>query len=342
MLSFMLPISRRFAAIATASLMTLSVAACSGESGSDDAEVGDGVSGKEIYLVAAGDVNPWAKAYNAVIVERLEEEGAEVTYLQDPFDPQVQVQNLDRAIAAKPYAIMLLGLDYRALTPSLTRAKSAGIPVVNMSSPAEPAGDLVALSVESNNPQLGTFAAQNVIDGLAAQGKDEGNVIVITGTSGTQMSDLRLEAFQEELEGAPGLNVVAVEDGNWDQATSQEIASQLFAKYASEGGIQAAYGMADNQALGIVQAAKQAGLEVGGSDGLIVTGSNCYQAGLQAIQAGEMYGTGTQSPIVEANFTADEALKFFNGDEVETTQFAPEERITAENVQDAIDAEICP
>ncbi|WP_460717023.1 sugar ABC transporter substrate-binding protein, partial [Nocardioides ginsengisegetis] len=282
------------------------------------------MSGKEIYLVGAGDVNPWTKVYNSVIVKRLQAEGAKVTYLQDPFDPQIEVQNLDRAIAAKPYAIMLLGLDYRALTPSLTRAKQAGIPVVNMTSPATPAGELMALSVESNNPELGKFAAQNVIDGLAAQGKTQGNVIAITGTAGTEMANLRIEAFRKELATVPGLNLVAVEDGNWDQATSQKIAQQLFAKYASQGGIQAAYGMADNQALGIIQAAKQAGLSVGGADGLVVSGSNCYQAGLEAIKAGEMFGTGTQSPITEANFTVDEALKFFNGEKVETTQYAPE------------------
>lgn len=327
-----------------AACLALSLAGCSGDSDAKGggSGVGDGVSGKKIYLVGAGDVNPWTKAYNAVIVERLEAEGAKVTYLQDPFDPQIEVQNLDRAIAAKPYAIMLLGLDYRALTPSLNRAKQANIPVVNMTSPAKPAGDLMSLSIESNNPELGKFAAQNVIDGLAAQGKTEGNVIAITGTAGTEMSNLRLEAFKKELQTVPGLKLVAVEDGNWDQATSQKIAGQLFAKYASQGGIQAAYGMADNQALGIIQAAKQAGLKVGGTDGLVVTGSNCYQAGLEAIKSGEMYGTGTQSPITEANFTVDQALKFFNGEKVETTQYAPEERITKENVQKAIDEGVCP
>ena len=337
---------KRAAVSLAAGALALSLVAC----GSDDSDGSasqadaptDGVTGKSIYLVGVGDVNPWTKVYNELIIERLEDEGAEVTYLQDPFDPQVQVQNLDRAIAAQPDAIMLLGLDYRALTPSLTRAKQANIPVINMNSPAAPAEDLMALSVESDNPALGRFAAQNIIEGLAAQGKTTGNVIAVTGTAGTQMVIDRMDAFTEELATAPGLKLVEIEDGNWDQATSQEVAQQLFAKYASQGGIQAVYGMADNQALGVIQAAKQAGLPVGGDDGLIVTGSNCFVSGLEAIKAGEMYGTATQSPQIEANYTADQALKFFSGEDLPAKLMAPEERITAENVQKALDDGICP
>jgi len=69
-----------------------------------------------------------------------------------------------------------------------------------------------------------------------------------------------MEVFEKTLaEKAPKLKLVAVEDGNWDQTISQKIARQLFAQYQSNGGIQGAYGMADNQAVGIIQAAKEAG-----------------------------------------------------------------------------------
>ena len=61
--------------------------------------------------------------------------------------------------------------------------------------------------------------------------------------------------------------------------------------------------MADYMALPIVQAAKQAGCEVGGDDGLIVTSSNCFKVGIDAIKAGELYGTATEDPgtIAEAD-----------------------------------------
>ncbi|MFW0775385.1 sugar ABC transporter substrate-binding protein [Paenarthrobacter nitroguajacolicus] len=300
------------------------------------------VSGMNVYLVGAGDVNPWTKIYNAVVIEGMEAKGAKVTYLQDPFDPQVQVQNLDRAVAAKPDLIMLLGLDYRALTPGLTRAQTAGIPVINMTSPPKPADDLFALSVESDQVSLGKFAAQNIIEGLKKQGVSKGNVIAITGTAGTEQVSVRLEAFKKELATVEGLDLVAVEDGNWDQATSQRLAQQLLAKYASKGGIQAAYGMADNQALGIIQGAKQAGTTVGGDKGLVVSGSNCYMSGLESIKAGELFGTASESPEEEAKYTVEMTLKYLAGEDLPKKLFAPESRITAANVQAALDGKICP
>jgi ABC-type sugar transport system substrate-binding protein len=165
---------------------------------------------------------------------------------------------------------------------------------------------------------------------------------MITGNGGLNQVGVRIDAFKQELAKTPGLKVVAVEDGNWDLATSQKIAQQLFAKYRGQGGIQAAYGMADNQAIGIVAAAKQAGMKIGGPDGLIVTGSNCYQAGLQAIKAGQMFGTATQSPGEEAKFTSDLVIKYLNGEQIPPRSYAPESRITRANVNKMIGAKACP
>lgn len=304
---------------------------------------GGGPAGKTIYYVGVGDLNPWSKAFNHGVMEPLEEEGADVTYLQDPFNPQVQVENLNRAIAAKPDLIILLGLDYPSLVPGLTRAQAADIPVFNMSSPATPAEELVTASIESNHTELGEFAAENLIEGLEDQGKREANVVAITGTAGLSQVQVRMEAFEKYLtENAPGLKLVAVEDGNWDQATSQKIASQLFAQYQSKGGIQGVYGMADNQALGVIQAADEAGMEVGGKEGLIVTGSNCFQVGLEAIEAGELFGTATQSPYTESEFASAEIIKWLDGEEIPVRSFTPEERVTAANVKQISKEGLCP
>jgi ABC-type sugar transport system substrate-binding protein len=304
---------------------------------------GGGPSGKSIYYIGVGDVNPWSKAFNHGVIEPLEEGGADVTYLQDPFNPQVQVENLNRAIAAKPDLIIILGLDYPSLVPGLTRAQAAEIPVFNMSSPATPAEELVTASIESNHTELGEFAAENLIEGLEDQGKTEGNVIAITGTAGLSQVQVRMEGFEALLaEKAPGLDLVAVEDGNWDQAASQKLASQLFAQYQSKGGVQAAYGMADNQALGVTQAAKEAGMEVGGKEGLIVSGSNCFQVGLEAIEAGELFGTGTQSPYTESEFASAEIIKWLDGEEIPVRSFTPEERVTAANVKEVSKEGLCP
>ncbi len=302
----------------------------------------DAVAGKDVYVVGAGDVNPWAKAHNHTIIDALEADGAKVTYLQDPYDVQKEVQNLNRAVSAKPDLIMLLAVDFRATVPALKRAQAAGIPVINMSDPPGPTEPYIAASVEADHAALGKAAAENIIEGLKKQGKTTANVIAITGTSSLEQVGVRMDAFKRQLATEPGYKLVAVEDGNWDQATTQKIAQQLFAKYAGQGGIQAAYGMADNQAAGIIQAAKQAGMKVGGKDGLIVTGSNCYRIGLESIKAGEQYGTATQSPSEEAKFVVEQAKKVLAGEEIPKRQQARETRVTAANVDQVLAANACP
>jgi ABC-type sugar transport system substrate-binding protein len=319
---------------------TTEASSTSEEASSDEGETttgpGGGAAGKNIYYVGAGDINPWSKTFNATIIDKLKEEGANVTYLQDPYDAQIEVENLNRAVAANPDLIIMLPIEYPGLVPGLTRAKAAGIPVINTTSSPGPAEDLFTADIQGNHKELGQFAAENIIEGLESQGKKEGNIIAITGNKSLSQIPERMGEFERVLaEKAPGLKLVAVEDGNWDQATSQKLAQQLFAKYQSQGGIQGAYGMADNQAVGIIQAAKEAGLKLGGKDGLIVTGSNCFQAGLEAIKNGEMWGTGSQSPTQEAAFVNEQVLKWLNGETIPVRQEAKETRVTKANLKEA-------
>ena len=132
----------------------------------------------------------------------------------------------------------------------------------------------------------------------------------------------------------PQYKVVAIEDANWDQATSAKDTQQLLSKYASQGGIQGAYGMADNMAVGIIQGAKQAGVPIGvAKKGLIISGSNCLAVGINAIKSGQEYGTGTQAPQVEAALAVKMGAQILQGKTPSPkVQYVQEQRITSANV----------
>lgn len=310
-------------------------------SSSSQAKPSGGASGKSVYLVSAGDVNAWQKNINHRIMDRLQAKGAKVTYLQDPFDPKVQVQNLNQAIAARPDLILIIADDDKAIIPSLHRAQTAKVPVINLNGrPDAGSNGLFAASLEADNRKLGQYAAENIVEGLQAEGRKTANVIAITGLAATNTVQDRMAGFRQALGKHPQYRLVATEDGNWDQVKSAQLAQQLFAKYRSQGGIQAAYGMADNQAVGIVQAARQAGLPLGvTSNGLIVTGSNCFKMGVDAIKAGDLYGTATQAPVPQGDFTADWVLKYLDGEQLPKTVYAPEDRVTKRNL--AQFADVC-
>ena len=64
--------------------------------------------------------------------------------------------------------------------------------------------------------------------------------------------------------------------------------------------------------------------------GLIVTGSNCLAVGINAIKAGQEYGTGTQAPQVEAALAVKVGAQILNGKTPSPkVQYVQEQRITA-------------
>jgi ABC-type sugar transport system substrate-binding protein len=189
------------------------------------------------------------------------------------------------------------------------------------------------MSVLSDNEKLGEFAAQNLIEGLRGQGRDSGDIIVLTGTKSMLVTQDRMRGFYRVLDTAPQYQVIDEQDANWDPQLSGTIAQQLLARHGRDG-VQAAYGMADYMALPIIEAAKQAGFPIGGEDGLIVTSSNCFRAGIDSIRAGELYGTATEDPGTIARQAADYVVRFLTGQNPPQSEIVQEERVTAENLDE--------
>jgi ABC-type sugar transport system substrate-binding protein len=306
--------------------------ASSEEGASNGGEEGESVEGKTVSLVTC-EPNVYCHAYNENLKRLLGERGVKVTQLSDNFEPELQNQHMDQAIAAKPDLIAVFASNADAIVPALARAKAAGIATANLDARlGEEGEEYVDFEIVADNHTLGKFAAENLIEGMEKAGYDKGRVIVVTGTMGTLIVEDRMEAFEEVMAEHPEFEVTDPQDGNWDPVESSKIALQLFTKYRSQGGVQGAYGMADYMAGGIIQAANQLGVKVGDKPGdTIVTASNCTPTGIPLMEKGELWGNATQSPIVESEQSAEKILEFLEGKEVPHNTTVKEERFTMEN-----------
>jgi len=293
------------------------------------------LSSKTVILVSCGPSNPWCKVYNERIVGLLKDAKVNVTVLENDLDPvQVNAQ-MAQAVAQKPDLIMVEPADDKSLIGAVKKAKAAGVAVLYMDSPADAAiMDDIALQVVADNYALGKHAGDNIIAGLKAQGRSEANVISITGSAGTQMVTDRQQGFMDAMATAPAYKVVEVVANNWDPVESGRQAQQLFAKYAAQGGIQGVRADADYMAIPVLEAARQAGMSLGGKDGLIVSGSTCSPEGIAAIRAGDMVGTATADPFSQGSASAEAAIKFLSGEPVEKTIMVTEYRVDAGNVDE--------
>ncbi len=323
--------SVRTAIAVGAVVLTSLTAACGSSSstsnGDSPSSAAGGLQGKTIALVGYGAASPWGAAFNKKFEAEVEAAGAKITDLTT-MDAGTQTQNFNQAISEKPDLIVSALLDTKAMVVPIQKAKQAGVPVLLFDAAPDPSVASDVMGVYSDNVTLGEAAAQNIVEGLKAQGRTSGNVIVLEGTASMLVTQDRMKGFNQIMAQNPSFKIVDTQDGNWDPTLSGQLAQQLFAKYGCDG-VQAAYGMADYMAVPIVQAAKQAGCKLGGSDGIIITGGNCFKAGIDAIKAGDMYGTATEDPITLADQTFQYMQQYFGGQNPPQTELVKEDRVTA-------------
>lgn len=297
------------------------------------------LQGKHVAFLGCATVITWCAKWDPSVVQALKGAGASVTeqLYQSQTNPAQQVGQLQQAITGKPDAIIVEPLAEPALVPQLIRAKAAHIPVVFAGSIVEPSimkQGLVQTTESVDHFKDGLFAAQALVRGLKAEGKTQGNIIMISGTPDDGGSSLAREAgFKAGLAKYPGFKLVSIADSNWDPTKAAQVTGPLLAKYANQGGVAGIYGIAGYVAVGAIQAAKQAGLKVGvPNKGIVFVGGNCSATSVKALQDGQLYADFTEIPTEEAVITAKATAAVIDGKTVPPVVSPTLNEITKENL----------
>ena len=290
--------------------------------------------GKRVMLLGTTNTNPYIGAWTATFTKFAAQAGMKVTNLSSNYDAAVQSQQIDDAIAQKFDIIVLCYVNDQAIVPALTRAKAAGIPVILWATPIKKEyEELFTSYVGTDHSELGRIAGENMVKGLAAEGKNKGQVIAVTGVAQQTNVAARMEAFRAVLAQNPGVELVAAEDGKWNTALTEKITGELLVRFNPRGGVDGIFAMADNQATGSIQAVESAGLNLGVADkGIVIVASNCMKDGIVHINSGQQYATATQIPTEEAEVTAKKVAAHFNGEKLNKYELVPVYGITKENV----------
>ncbi|HXL66731.1 MAG TPA: sugar ABC transporter substrate-binding protein [Xanthobacteraceae bacterium] len=256
--------------------------------------------------------------------------GLDVSVVQSPFDPALQAQQMDDAIAKKVDAIVMMIMSQKALVPALTRAKEAHIPVILINTPI-PQEELYTAFVGEDSGKMGAMAAKTMAEAL--KDRPSAKVAIIAGSMDEGIAPARVAAFKKEMESHPNISVVAVEETHWAPPEAERAAGQLLARFSGQGGLDGIYAMNDPLANGAVQGAQSAGVKLGAGKGeLVVVGGNCLAMGVADIEQGTMYGTLYHTPINMGHDTGNAVAKILKGEEVPKKQSRDPEIITKANV----------
>jgi ribose transport system substrate-binding protein len=137
-------------------------------------------------------------------------------------DVQGQIQQIQNLVNRGVDAIIVNPNDQAALNLALEDAVAQGIVVVAVDQEISAQG---VYNVAINQKEWAAESARWLAETLGG----EGNIILIEGFVGHPANEARMEGVEEVLAEYPNIQVVGRESGAWDQATAQQVVSDLFA-----------------------------------------------------------------------------------------------------------------
>jgi len=187
------------AALVSLALSVLSVAGCERH------------SKKEVYYLVAANLSlPYWQTAAAGFNKAAEQYKVSAQVVgPSGYDPQAELTELHKAIAAKPAGILISVADISVLQSEIDAAVSAGIPVITMDSDA--AGSRRLYFIGTNNLEAGRMGGQRVIQKLGGKGR----VVFFTFT-GQPNTEERLKGFKDAFAERPDIHIVDVVDVKGD------------------------------------------------------------------------------------------------------------------------------
>jgi ribose transport system substrate-binding protein len=136
------------------------------------------------------------------------------------YDPQAELAELQKAVAAKPAGILISVADVSVLGPAIDSAIGAGVPVITIDSDA--VGSKRLFFIGTNNLEAGRMGGHRVVEQLGGSG----NVVFFT-LSGQPNMEERLKGFKDVLDTRPNVHIVDVIDIKSDARTAFDKTQEL-------------------------------------------------------------------------------------------------------------------
>jgi ribose transport system substrate-binding protein len=123
----------------------------------------------------------------------------------DNYDAQAELQELNKAVAAKPAGILISVAEEGLLKPGIDAAITAGIPVITIDSDAPSSRRLYFIG--TNNRAAGHLGGERVAERMGGRGN-----VVFFSMPGQPNLDERLQGFKDVFASHPDIKIIDVVD----------------------------------------------------------------------------------------------------------------------------------
>ena len=291
-------------------------------------EFGEAVPVPEGYLTIGAVAKQFQNEYWRTLKEGYEEgaklageAGISVTVdvqaALDENDEKGQLAIVNNMINKKYSALLLSPISDGNLVPGVESDLEKNIPVLNVND------GLIANAPNFVGPkadQNGELAAEWIAEKLGG----EGQVAIVIGMPKAFAARQRTEGFENWMaENAPGIEIVAKQNADWDRQKSKDLADTWIKQYPD---LNAIFCNNDTMALGVVEAVKSSGKDI------LVVGVDGIGEAYDSIRRGELDATIDSFPFYKAQIAGEVMLRRLGGQEIPRVLWTPQALIDSENV----------
>ena len=263
---------------------------------------------KKIAFVMGAESDPFFQAMKVGAEAAAKANNIDLIWQGDPseYSPATQIPVVDQVLALKPDGLVLIPTDPTALQASVTKAKAAGIPVINVDTRVGDLTDVLSF-ITGDNADGGAKAADALAKAIKYK-KGKTYQVVVGLTSATATTNVaRLDGFSKQIaKKYPGIKIVDKAYSQSQPAKANTNVSNWLTKYPKLAGIFAIDG---TNAAGAAAAIQAKGLK--GKVALV--GYDAYKANVDLIGKGVFTALVAQDPAAEAKLAIEYLVKYFAG-----------------------------
>lgn len=309
----MRPLRRTATAVAAASTMTLSLAACGALGVTGDSSEASPTKGNDVTvgLLLPETANTRYDKFDFPIIRNkvleLTDKQGRVDYQNADADASKQADQLQQMIDDQVDVILLDAVDSHAIADGVQKAKDAGIPVIAYDRLAE--GPIDAY-VSFDNELVGEVQARTLLEAMGEV--DSSDKIVMMNGSPTDPNAKQFKAGAlSELNGTVDI-AKSYDTKDWKPENAQANMAEAI-KAIGVNNIKGVYSANDGMAAGVIKALEAAGV----SELPPITGQDAELDGVQRIVSGEQFMSVYKSYPQEAESAAQMAVAKVQGKDIQ-------------------------
>lgn len=302
-------------------LLSVGIIGC-GQGNADSSESTNSSEGKDSFKIGYS-INTLNNPFFVQVKEAAEkaanEAGVDLSIINANSDLSTQMNGIEDLIQQQIDVLIIDPVDSEGSVPSVIAANEAGIPVITTGRRIE--GGEVATHLGYDEVKNGETAGNY----LAELIKEEGKVIELQGTTGTDVARQRSEGFQQAMNNYPNIEIVASQSADFDRAEALTVVESILQSNPDVIGLYAAN---DEMGLGALQAIESANI----ADFFIVSNDGTEEA-LQSVANGGLAGTMAISPDEYGLKTIETAVEIAAGKSAPEFIELPSNLINVDNVE---------